>query len=242
MLKNSHNQNRNRAEHGQGIVEYALIIAAVALVAVLALKATGTSVSEIFCRVTGGVGGAACAEPDVCTMNFDDPADLNNWTGWDVGRTLGVSEGKLCNSGTQFNYFNACGNSQPTANFVANLNGIEIDPLDNDLHPGFDFVFRSDDQRQGYRFSYSAKSNVVVFWKGLGSTWVLLEHARVPADWVEQELSFQVKVEGDTFTAYKDGEQVLQATDDEYADGIFGWRNKPGSSSCIDGMSIQQLP
>lgn len=242
MPKKSPISSHSRAEAGQGIVEYALILVAVALVAFLALRVTGTTVGDIFCQVTGGVGGASCAEPDVCTMTFDDPNDLDDWTGWDVGRTLGISEGKLCNSGTQFNYFNACASTQPTSDFVAHLDGIKIDPLGNNLHPGFDFVFRSDDQRQGYRFSYSAKSNVVVFWKGLGSSWVLLKHARVPADWVEQELSFQIKVEGNTFTAFKDGEQILQTTDDEYTEGMFGWRNKPGSNSCIDSMSIQPLP
>jgi len=49
-------------ESGQGMVEYGLIIALVAVVIVIALTAMGGSVKGIFTTVTGKLGGTVPAE------------------------------------------------------------------------------------------------------------------------------------------------------------------------------------
>jgi Flp pilus assembly pilin Flp len=42
---------------GQGMVEYALLLAVVALAVVLVLNTTGVSISDVFCRIAGSLGG-----------------------------------------------------------------------------------------------------------------------------------------------------------------------------------------
>ena len=44
-------------EEGQGLVEYALILVLIALVVIVALKATGTKVSDVFNLITTALGG-----------------------------------------------------------------------------------------------------------------------------------------------------------------------------------------
>ena len=44
-------------EEGQGLVEYALIIVLVSIVAMVALRALGVAVTSVFTEITGALGG-----------------------------------------------------------------------------------------------------------------------------------------------------------------------------------------
>jgi pilus assembly protein Flp/PilA len=48
-----------RNEEGQDLLEYALLVALIALVAVGAVTLAGTNVSTIFNRIAAAIGGAA---------------------------------------------------------------------------------------------------------------------------------------------------------------------------------------
>jgi pilus assembly protein Flp/PilA len=48
-----------RNEEGQGLLEYALLVALIALVAIAAVTAAGGSVKKIFSDVATALGGAA---------------------------------------------------------------------------------------------------------------------------------------------------------------------------------------
>jgi pilus assembly protein Flp/PilA len=48
-----------RQEEGQDLLEYALLVALIALVAIGAVTAAGGSVSAIFTSIAGALGGAA---------------------------------------------------------------------------------------------------------------------------------------------------------------------------------------
>jgi len=50
-----------REDEGQDLLEYALLVALIALVAVGAVTAAGTSVNDIFTAVAGQLGTAAAA-------------------------------------------------------------------------------------------------------------------------------------------------------------------------------------
>jgi Flp pilus assembly pilin Flp len=228
---------------GQGMVEYALLLAVVALAVVLVLNTTGVSISDVFCRIAGSLGGGPCAETG-CTLAFDDPAELDSWNARDAKNgNLNVEDGQLCNMGNQMNYFAACAeggfDGGGYGDFTATLDGIKIDNYNNDLHPGFDFVFRADSNGNGYWLSYSANANRVLFWKQVNGVRILLDSAPVPAEMVNEELNIVLKAEGNTFSAYRDDQLILETSDDAYDSGIFGWRNKPGSSTCINEMVIQ---
>lgn len=238
MPKSEHGMKR-----GQGLVEYALLLAVVVLATALLLNITGVSINDIFCRVVGSLGGEVCAETS-CVLAFDDPAELDSWNARDVKNgNLIIENSQLCNKGTQMNYFAACAeggfDGEGYSDFTAILDGIKINKYDNDLNPGFDFVFRADDKGNGYWLSYSAKVNRVIFWKQVSGVRILLDSAPVPAEWVNEDLTFVLKVQGDTFSVYRDNQLILEVSDDTYDSGAFGWRNKPGSSTCIDGIVIQ---
>jgi pilus assembly protein Flp/PilA len=48
----------DREEEGQGMVEYALILVLVSVVAIVTLRVLGTSVAGIFTDITGELGGS----------------------------------------------------------------------------------------------------------------------------------------------------------------------------------------
>lgn len=51
-------RNLVRNDEGQDLLEYALLVALVAIVCVAAVTTTGTSVSDIFTAITGELDGA----------------------------------------------------------------------------------------------------------------------------------------------------------------------------------------
>jgi pilus assembly protein Flp/PilA len=57
-LRNLLNDIQNR-EEGQDLVEYALLLGLLALAAVVAITATGTSINALWGRITAVLGGIA---------------------------------------------------------------------------------------------------------------------------------------------------------------------------------------
>jgi pilus assembly protein Flp/PilA len=53
--------NRARDEEGQDLLEYALLVALIALVAVAAITLTGTNVNTIFANIANALGKATPA-------------------------------------------------------------------------------------------------------------------------------------------------------------------------------------
>ena len=228
----------NKQDNGQAIVEYALIIVGISLAALLALNLMGISIKDVYCTVAGALGSAACADQHICAFTFDNSSDLDGWVGYDVGRNLTIENGVLCNSGASWNFFDGCESNMDQSDFTANLSGIRL--TNTGLpNPGFDFMFRMDAKGNGYWFTYNTAHDAFIFWKWVDGIRIPLSSAKVPDDWGTQELDIQIAADGDTFTASKDGQVILQAVDDTYTDGKFTWRNKPGSITCIDEISFE---
>jgi hypothetical protein len=195
-------------------------------------------VREIYCDVGSGLGGQGCG----CTSAFDDPAEIDAWAGSNKEDYLTIEDGKACNSGPRASFLNSCSKDFGSSDFTADISGINIERIKGG-NRGFDFLFRSQDEKNGYHFTYNSSSHLIRFWKRVNGRWILLSSKKAPKEWSQQsELDFQVEVEGDTFTAYKDGKAILQASDDAYTEGEYGMRNKPGSKICFDDISVQQLP
>ena len=72
---------RNRMKMGQGLVEYALVLAGIAIVVVLALRVMGVSVREVYCRIASEFGALSCNFEKDCTFGFDTAEDLEAWEG-----------------------------------------------------------------------------------------------------------------------------------------------------------------
>jgi Flp pilus assembly pilin Flp len=230
-------KNRTHKENGQGVIEYALIAAGVAVVTILILSMMGVSVQSVYCQAITGLGGSGCG----CSSTFDDPGELDTWTGGNKDGNLTIEDGQICNAGSKKTYMNACTSDFGTSDFTADLNGISIEKTGSG-NTGYDFMFRSPDEKNGYQFTYNSKTNIFRFWKRVNGRWILLETTNVPSEWGSQPLDVQLKVEGDTFSAYKDGELIIQASDDTFTEGQYGIRNKPGSKTCFDEIDVQQNP
>jgi len=234
----------SKYESGQGLIEVALILVLAAVAALLALNTMGVGLKDVYCQVVGGIGGPVCEAFEdgvTCTSSFDDPSALDDWEGKSKDKYLSVEDGKMCNSGTTKSFFNGCSEAVGDSDFTANLNGITIEETKKG-YVGVDFWFRAQDENNGYRFTYNSKGNFVRFWKNVNGKWISLQKTSVPSDWGNQELDFQIQAEGDTFTAYKDGTPIIQASDDAFTEGKYGLRNKTGSKICIDEITVQQNP
>ena len=231
-------------DKGQGLVEYALIVIGIALTVILVLNLTGVQINELFCRITGALGGQTCEEKAVleakgCSISFDDASDTESWNGKDVNSQFTFENGKMCNTGKSFNFFESCEESKIDQDFTVYLKGITIERTGT-KETGVDFMFRTDDSRNGYRFSYSSSSNVIIIWKRVSNKWVMIDYSLTPQEWGNESVDFKLEVKGDTFKTYKDDELLLVVNDDTYGDGKFAWRNKPGSKSCIDEISFEE--
>jgi hypothetical protein len=230
-------------QHGQGLVEYALILIGVAIVVVLVLNITGVSVRDIYCQAIEGLGGRACEDAGACSFAFDSPSDLDSWEGenkedlvLEDERACIIGDGKEASS-----YLNpACSSSLISSDYSIILSGVTIDQaVDNNKNTGLDTWFRAQDDENGYLFIYNSRTNYVRFWKIVDGNWIRLSQAKVPESWQSQELNFKIDVQGENFTAYQAGELILQASDSAYPEGEVGIRNKPSSKSCIGDIRVE---
>lgn len=228
-------------EIAQGLVEYALIFVGVALAVILALNVTGSSVAEVYCQAVVGLGGSGCG----CAFDFESPDSLQDWSGSQPD-AFAVENGKACitgNGSRAFSYFNSCATRFGESSFVINVTDVTVDRVvQNNKYTGFDVWFRAQDDGNGYHFTYNSRGHFVRFWKRVDGRWIRLGHANVPPSWADETLNFQIKVEGNQFTAYKDGQMVLQASDSTYSEGQIGLRNKPSSKTCVGEYTVEQLP
>lgn len=230
---------------GQGLVEYALILAGIAVVTVLALRVMGVSIREVYCRIASEFGGLACDFEKDCSFAFDTAEDLNAWEGTSPDRLV-IEDGKACILGdgnSAATYLNsACRESMASDDYTIALDGITVDRyVQNNKNTGFDTWFRAQDDQNGYLFIYNSHTNYVRFWKIVNGKWIRLDQLKVPSSWQNEEINFRVDVQGDTFKAYRDDQLLLEATDSAYTDGAVGMRNKPSSKSCVADVSITKI-
>jgi len=221
---------------GQGLVEYLLVLVGLTVVVILALGMTGTTLAEAYCQVVSAVGGPGCD----CTSSFDDPSALDEWQGLNKEQYMTVENGKGCVTRRKGTYLNPCSIDLGSSDFVIDLKDVSIEGAG--VNQGIDVVFRAQDEKNAYYFTYNANKHFVRFWKIVDGKWISLNKKYVPAEWASQDLDFQIRVEGDVFTAYKDGDPILQAQDDAYQEGQYGIRNKNGPKVCVGEMTVQQLP
>ena len=230
---------------GQGLIEYALILAGVALAVFLTLNITGMSIRDVYCQVNNSFGGTACDANKNCSFSFESASELDAWEGSASDR-LTLENGKACITGdgkTADSYLNpSCSDSLPSDDYSITLSDVTVNKEVGNKNTGFDTWFRAQDDENGYLFIYNTGGNYVRFWKIVNGKWIRLAHKNVPASWNTQELNFRIDIQGDTFTAYQGGEMLLQTSDSAYPSGQVGIRNKPSSKSCIGGISVENIP
>ncbi len=238
-----------KKESGQGLVEYALIMVLVSLVAVGSMSAMGISVRDVYQDIADAFNGnkAVDALRNFYTNTFDE--DLSGWTtdkwkGYFGGRWR-TQDGKLVGdrfAATFLDDFNQ-------DDYTLTATGVKFFN-DKKTWQGGLLYFRTDpDTHNGYVFEIEKRNNghdaevYIRKWTNGYQVDPPLARAPLPAgfDW-DSPTDLKVQVDGDTFTAYMDGVQVLQTSDGSYKGGTVGVASNSGSRMEIDDIQIDENP
>jgi Flp pilus assembly pilin Flp len=225
-------------EFAQGTVEYALILALVVIVVIVILSLTGTNIAQVYCRVVGALGGAACSS--YCSD------DLNSLGGWTTsGSSWSINSGQVCTVGNQpeGRMFNRCSFENPNippTNYVINAENATLTAGN-----GYGIIFRtaSTTPLNGYTFQYDPGASGFIIRKWINGAESTLAYRAFPAGFqINAPHNLQVVVNGNTYKAYVDGVLMLTATDATYTSGGSGLRRWDATSACIDNFNISAIP
>ena len=229
---------KNNELKGQGLVEYALILLSISLVVILAITLAGESVKATYCRVAEGLGGTGCG----CVFGFDSNEALKGWSGDNDDGYFQVEDGLACmtGNGNSQTFLNPCSTDYGSRDIEINATYITVGDAGKG-NSGFDILFRAQDENNHYKFIYNGDGNFVRFWKVVSGKWISLGKVNVPKSWKNEVLNFRIEVEGSTFRAYRDDEFLLEVEDSMFTEGQVGLRNKPGSKTCFDELTVKPL-
>jgi pectate lyase len=229
--------------HSQSMAEYGLILVLGAAVAIVALTAFGVSLEDMYCGVVGVLGGepATCTDDVIWTEAFDDLDDWNITN----GRKWNNEDGQLCiGPGGEHRGFTG---EDGWDDYTINVNTANLDHGN-----GYGVYFRVSDESDidGYVFQYDPGYRGGGYPNGAflirkmvdGEEAPPIATSAAPADfeWYDVDRQVSVEVQGDTFTAFLDGEEVVQGTDSQFATGRVGLRTWDGSLGCFDDLTVTQ--
>ena len=222
---------------GQGLIEYAIILALIAVSTGLTLEATGTSLKSVFCDVVMGLGASAggCGG-SLLQDDFTGDA-LSDWE--IVKGKWHPEDGKLCGGPGEGQIYTDIGASD----YVINLTGAMLEKGD-----GFGIFFRADNYKKvdGYSFQfdpgYGSGEFIMREWAhGNEFSPFARQKPSSSFDWHEVPHDVRLEIKGDTFSAYIDDELVVQGSDSTYAEGGIGLRTWDGTKVCFDGISVDPI-
>lgn len=226
-------------EKGQGLVEYALLISLIALASLLALQVLGVSLGDVYCDVTAAINlTAACSPKAICEDSFES---LENWKSY-YGTPV-TGEGKVCLSkGVQMS--NTCSMNAALKDYTVRLEDAYLYQGN-----GYGIFFRTTYNQKGangYIFQYDPglKAFVIRKWVNGKEIWQPIAKTMIPKDYpiYNTPHTVEVQVEGNTFTVFLDGQQILQAIDDTYTEGGVGLRTWDNTQFCADQISVLSNP
>ncbi len=227
---------------GQGLVEYSILIALIAVGIILALQLYGISVYDAYCYAADKIsGGQACEPTQLCLDDFS--TDLSGWTVLQ-GVPGSIEDGAYCPS-SYTRLLNTCSTASGTDDYSVTLSGSDLTS-----GSGYGVAFRAEDTptgMTGYVFQYDPGyyPGSFIFRKWVNGKELSTPIAVAPApgySWYNTPRDIQVVVEGDTFTAYVDGVAVLTATDSTYTSGGAGIRTWDSTKVCFDQFEMNSIP
>jgi Flp pilus assembly pilin Flp len=237
------NKRSAHLERGQGIVEYALIIALVGIATILSLFVFGVSLRSVYCAAVGGLTG----REDVCepiqelllTESFDS---LDGWSFNSSGTGWVIEEGQL--RATRDGEHRAFVGDSSWEDYT-----VTVDYADLEQGNGYGVYFRAEgepDSINGYIFQYDPGYD-----PGRGGSFIIrkldngresppIAKALAPEgfDWTDATRQVSVDVRGDTYTVQLDGEEVLSVQDDTYSNGRVGLRTWDGTRATFDDLTV----
>ncbi len=220
-------------QRGQGFVEYALVIVLVAVVAILVLQIFGISLKDVFCASMQAIG----AQPAACSSSLfqDDFTDLSQWTV--IKGKWTNKNGQLCGGPGEGQLFAAI----DATDYEVVLSGAKLDKGD-----GYGLFFRSTNFQKvsGYNFQYDKGAGGYLFreWYQGSEFSPHVSVRKTNYDYYSQPHDIKVVVQGSTYTAFVDGQQVYTVTDSTYSTGGIGLRTWDATEVCFDSIQVNPLP
>ena len=221
--------------NGQGLVEYVLLLTLLVIGVILVMSLAGVSISDLYCSAANAVGGGkACDEQQTyCYGGLDQ---------WQTAGNLSQNNGQVCfQNGLQS--MNKCSMNLPESDYVINMNDVTLSKGD-----GYGVYFRTTVDANGidgYAFQYDpGAGNALLIRRWINGKEVMTPIARVPINSTIYNVphDFKIVVEGNTFTVFMDGVQVMTAQDSTYPTGGIGLRSWDSTSGCFNDFSLDQLP
>jgi len=239
-----------RSQSGQGLVEYVLIILLVGVVVGGSAYALGPSLGQVYSGLQGELSSGQVAPPGTqptagvptptpTPTPTPQPADWDEWQVV-VGKKWRIEGDSYCTGpgGEQRSFYGAENWTDYEITFKATLS----------QGNGYGVYFRATNYKKAnaYIFQYDPGYGKGAFlYRRIVNGREKPPFARVwaPDDyqWHNTEHEIRVRVEGNTFTAYVDGEAVLQAHHSEYTHGGVGLRAWDRSNVCFRDFQIKFL-
>jgi Flp pilus assembly pilin Flp len=231
-------------EAGQSLVEYALLLVLIAIIVLGSVWLVERWVTRAYGRVTTAVGGSEEVSTPVPTATPEEGS--SSWQEWREAAGSGwrAETSRYCveQQGEHRSFYGA----ENWTDYIIRVKA--------DLHQGegYGVFFRAVDVSHvsGYVFQYEptcrylGRDGCFSFRKVVGGR-VEYPFARsgVPSgyEWYDAARDIEVRVEGGSFRAFIDGEEVLLGTDDEYTHGQVGLRTWDASEVCFWGFTITFL-
>lgn len=236
-------------ERGQGLVEYALILALVAIVAALALGALGISLEDAYEQVLAALGGEVATE---CETHFETSFDKEvNWVEvtsgfWGRYGRWKIEDDKLVSPRLGLVLLTDYSGSD----YQISLDEIESNDVRSTWN-GYAVFFRARmDNRgriEGYAFEFERVSRwspyrmYFSYWsRGVQVPLNPPGYVSPPGGWQSAE-NLTISVEGDTFVAKMNGQEILRASDGRglYNDGFVGLASNFGSTVSFEAGTIE---
>jgi len=241
--------HRSKKEIGQGIVEYALIMVLISLVTIGGMSAAGVSIRDVYQDVVDAFNGSGTTQAlrNFYTNTFDE--NMDGWNeakwGWYFGGRWRAQDGKLKSDRFAATFLD----DLEQDDYTVTASGVSFDNAKKTWQGGL-LYFRTDpDARTGYVFEIEKRNNghdAEIYFRKWSNGYQLdppLASAPIPAGYdFENPTDIQVQVSGDTFTAFMDGEEVLQTSDSTYSSGTVGLASNWGSRMEVDDISIDENP
>jgi Flp pilus assembly pilin Flp len=228
-----------RKDKAQGLIEYALLLALLAVTILVVLRVFGINLQDVYCKVVKGVGGGGgtCSR-SYCSDTFD------NTGGWPASSGWAIQNGKMCNTqpGEQ-RAINTCSQTgNMPNNYMVTAKGASLTGGN-----GYGIIFRQSRVTpfESYVFQYDPGLGGFCIRKWVnGSELGCIAYSAAPAgfNWNAPNRNIQVQVENNVFKAYVDGQLVLTGTDPSYNSGGVGFRTWDSTNVCFDDFSITPLP
>jgi hypothetical protein len=235
-------------EEGQGLLEYALIILLVGIIVGGVVLVAGRQMRNVYSGLQQPLEGATpiSTEQSAATPSPTPvPTPTSSMTDWDdwqevTGKKWRKENGAYCvgPGGEHRSFYGAENWTDYIVTFTADLY----------KGNGFGVYFRAThfEHANAYIFQYDPGygKGAFLFRKIVkGGERSPFARANAPADYQWHEVPRQIKVvvEGDTFTAFVDGQQVLRASDSEYTHGGVGLHTWDGSEACFNDFQVTLL-